>query len=199
MVNKSTDDEMMPSQISHGEHARTAGRDYFEVMVVQSARAVLETAPEETVNKISVNNPRFFRFRFGWNWPKLYRKALVRFSQEHEFTDGQIKGLYRSGNLKCTPTGISVLGSRTKFWVGLMIAIYINAIYALPISLNWQRIQSDALLAIRTVEVVSVSIVFTWSTYKVFIEPWLLMTRRKVSNKEGYSDFRVENRVSVEC
>lgn len=112
-------DEPSSIQVNIGEHQRNAGRDFVEVILIQSTEVFLETAPEEVIDEKTLHNPRLFKRRFGIEIanPEVRANTLA-LRRKMKLTDSEMRGLRKAGHLLLQPEKVELQPSRLSTFFG---------------------------------------------------------------------------------
>lgn len=99
-------------QINLGSEQRNAARDYHEYSIPGSIQLALATWSPEKLNSTALNNSRFFRYRFGFEPPRVVRQQVLDLQKEHDMTDREIRWQRRAGHLEVSRTEAKLVPSR---------------------------------------------------------------------------------------
>ncbi len=178
------DDKQAQSvQLNLGETQRNAGRDYHEVLALQSVELFLAVTPQAEIDRITLDNVNLFRHRFGFEAPRRrVREQVLAIQQINEFTDREIRWLRWSGQLRVRRDQATLAPSRSMAvagWLqlavlGLMCAAMVFAI-AFSASPPWKQMLGQSIVA-------AVCLAGAWVLRKLYIEPWRLV---RPSTKAG--------------
>ena len=122
-------------QINLGSEQRNAARDFNEYVIPGSIKLVLATWTEEKRNRTALDNSNLFRYRFGFEPPKVVRQQVIEIQQKHDLTDREVRWLHRSGQLKVTRTEAKLIPSRLMPAAG-WIQVSILSFFCLAMTLQ---------------------------------------------------------------
>ena len=114
---------------------RKATRDYNEYFIPSSIKLVLATWTQEKRNSMALDNSNFFRYRFGFEPPKVARQQVLEIQKKHDLTDREVRWLHRSGQLKVTRTEAKLIPSRLMPAAG-WIQVSILSFFCLAMTLQ---------------------------------------------------------------
>lgn len=106
-----------------GEQRKATG-DYNEYFIPGSIKLALVTWTQEKRNSTALDNSNFFRYRFGFEPPKVARQQVLEVQEKHDLTDREVRWQYRSGQLKVSRTEAKLIPSRlmpAAGWIQLSI------------------------------------------------------------------------------
>lgn len=167
-----------PIQLNLGETQRNAGRDYHEVLALQSVEVFLAVTPQAEIDRHTLDNANFFRHRFGFEVPRRQvREQVLVIQQANEYTDREIRWLRRSGQMRVgrdraylAPSRWMVVAGWLQLIVlGLMCAamVFLIAFSAAP---PWKQMIGQSTVA-------AACLAGAWVLRKLYIEPWRLVRR----------------------
>lgn len=99
-------------QVNLGSEQRNAARDYHEYFIPGSISLVLSTWTQEKRNSTALDNSNFFRYRFGFEPPKVVRQQVLEIQKKHDLTDREVRWLHRSGQLRASGTEAKLVPTR---------------------------------------------------------------------------------------
>ena len=171
------DEQQAPSvQLNLGETQRNAGRDYHEVLALQSVEVFLAVTPQAEIDRITLDNVNLFRHRFGFEAPRRsVREQILAIQQANEYTDQEICWLRRSGQLRARRDRAWLVQDRSMAvagWIqlgilGLVCAAMVFAI-AFSAAPAWKQLLGQVAVVIACFSAM-------WVLNKLYIEPWRLV------------------------
>lgn len=123
------------TQINLGMEQRNAGRDYHEYFMPGSIKLFLATRPKEELDRLALNNPRLFCYRFGFEPPKLVRQRVLEIQNEHDLSDREVRSLRHSGQLSTSRTEATLKPSRLMPIAG-WLQLGILCLICIPMALH---------------------------------------------------------------
>lgn len=168
--------EAQSIQLNLGETQRNAGRDYHEILALQSVEVFLAITPQAEIDRHTLDNANFFRHRFGFEAPRRrVREQVLAIQQANEYSDREIRWLRWSGQLRVNRDRAYLAPSRSMAvagWIqvgvlGLMCAAVVFSI-ADSAAPPWKQMLGQSMAA-------AVSLAGAWVLSKLYIEPWRLV------------------------
>ena len=99
-------------QLILGNNNRSAARDYFEIFMPGSIKLALATWSKAKLDRITKDNYRLFRYRFGFNATSVVREKVIDFQNKYDLSDSEIRWLKHAGHLRTTRTELTIDASR---------------------------------------------------------------------------------------
>lgn len=171
-------DEQLPQtvQVNLGEKQRNAGRDYHEVLALQSVELFLAVTPQEEIDRLTLDNVNLFRRRFGFEVPRrIVREQVLAIRQANEYTDQEIRWLRRSGQLRVRRDRAQLAPNRSMAvagWiqVGVLALVCMAVVFAIWFSAApaWKQMAGQFI-------VTAACFAGAWVLMKLYIEPWQLV------------------------
>ena len=96
-------------QINRALEQHVAGRDLFNFFVPSSIKLMLATQSNEQLDQWSIDNERFFGYRFGFTATPSVRPQVIAFKNKYELLDDEIRWLKRASHLGITRTEMTVI------------------------------------------------------------------------------------------
>lgn len=181
------DEQQAPSvQLNLGETQRNAGRDYHEVLALQSVEVFLAVTPQAEIDRITLDNVNLFRHRFGFEAPRRrVREQVLAIQQTNEYADREIRWLRRSGQLRVGRDQAHLAPSRSMVvagWLQLAVLGLVCAAMVFSIAFSasppWKQMLGQSIVA-------AVCLAGAWVLRKLYIEPWRLV--RHVAKSKAQS------------
>ncbi|MBN8736347.1 MAG: hypothetical protein J0H27_08770 [Xanthomonadales bacterium] len=136
----------------------------------------------------AVEDERFFSWRFGFDWPRRDRIALIELKHKRDVTDREIRFLKRTGNLKRKNGTVALTATRGSAIYGrcLIVGIFVEyVLMVLPGMLTVHHL--SALQAAKFCTAAAYVIAMAWSVNLGFVKPWTIQ-RRVLSDGVRYSN-----------
>ena len=95
-------------QTNIASEQRNAGGNYWEVHTQSDMKFAMATWPTKRMDETAIENPRFFKARFGFETSTLARIKVIAFQQKYDLLDSEIKLLKRGGLLKADRQGFRI-------------------------------------------------------------------------------------------
>lgn len=173
-------------QLNLGETQRNAGRDYHEVLALQSVELFLAVTPQAEIDRITLDNVNLFRHRFGFEAPRRrVREQVLAIQQINEYTDREIRWLRRSGQLRVGRDQAHLAPSRSMAvagWiqVGVLALVCMGVVFAIAFSAAppWKQMAGQSVVA-------AACFAAAWVLKKLYIEPWRLVRPSARSKASG--------------
>lgn len=167
--------QAQPIQLNLGETQRNAGRDYHEVLALQSVELFLAVTLQAEIDQLTQDNVNLFRHRFGFEVPRRVREQVLAIQQTNEYTDREIRWLRRSGQLRVGRDQAHLAPSRLMAvagWiqVGVLGLMCAGVVFSISDSAAppWKQMLGQSVVA-------AVSLAGAWVLRKLYIEPWRLV------------------------
>lgn len=153
---------------------------------VSTLKLFMATQPQRELDRLSIENPRMFRHRYGMERPKAVRQKLIDIQSKYEWSDRDIRHLCAGGLLyvshtevKLKPNKLIVIGG----WIQIVIvsSICIPMIFLITLShfAPWKQLLGDMLIAVGWFGSL-------WHFMGQYIKPWQIFQRNSklVSNSQ---------------
>lgn len=171
-------EEQLPQtvHVNLSKGQRNAGRDYHEVLALQSMDIFLAATPQEEIDQRTLDNANLFRHRFKFEAPRrIVREQVLSIRQINEYTDQEICWLRRSGQLRVRRDRAWLAQDRSMAvagWIQVavltlvcMAMIFVIAFSTAP---AWKQTIGQAV-------VITACFAAMWILNKLYIEPWRLV------------------------
>jgi len=90
--------KIIQTNIAHEQ--RNAGGSYWEVHAQSNMKFAMATWPAKRLDETAIENPRFFKARYGFEACTLARIKVIAFQRKFDLLDSEITSLKKSGFLK---------------------------------------------------------------------------------------------------
>lgn len=95
-------------QTNVANEQRNAARDYWEVHAQSNMKFAMATWPAKRLDETAIENPRFFKARFGFEASTIARIKVIAFQRKFDLLDSDITLLKRGSLLKVDRQGIRI-------------------------------------------------------------------------------------------
>ena len=172
------DDLDVATQINLALEQRNAARDYHEYFVPGSIKLLLATRSLEKLNQMALANSRMFRYRFGFEPPRLQvRQQVLDIQKNFELTDEEIRWLRHAGHLVISRHEAKIVVTRLSpisGWLQMTALSMVCGALIIQINLSgtftWNH--AVALLAVS-----SIWIGLGWFLNSLYLAPWRTIKR----------------------
>lgn len=172
-------------QVNLGESQRNAGRDYHEVLALQSMELFLAVTPQDEIDRITLDNVNLFRRRFGFEAARRsVREQVLAIRQASEYTDSDIRWLRRAGQLRVNRDRAWLVQDRSMVvagWIqiGVLALVCMAMIFVIAFSTApaWKQTIGQAAVA-------TACFAAMWILNKLYIEPWRLVRHAAKTGKQ---------------
>lgn len=115
-----TEEQVKIFQTNIANEQRNAGGNYWEVHAQSDMKFAMATWPAKRLDDTAIENPRFFKARFGFEASTFARIKVIAFQRQFDLLDSEIKFLKRGGVLKTTRQGLRIDKSYVSPLLGWM-------------------------------------------------------------------------------
>lgn len=168
-----------PVSSTESAHREAAG---FEAEV----RALLSEAEPENPypalamarDRRAVEDERYFIHRFGFDWPRRDRLALIDLKHRHDVTDRQIRLFKWTGNLRRKNGAVTLAATRGSAIYGrcLIVGIFVEfVLLLLPGMLTVHHL--SVLQVAKLCAAAAYVIAMAWGVNLGFVKPWAIQRR----------------------
>ncbi len=150
-------------------------------------KLALATWTQEKRNSTALDNSNFFRYRFGFEPPKVARQQVLEVQEKHDLSDREVRWLHRSGQLRVSRVAAKLVPSRlmpAAGWIQMSILSFACLVMTLQISVSSAPASKQALGQL---------IVFglwfggAYMLNNLMLEPWRTLKRAGVIKVALYS------------
>jgi hypothetical protein len=128
-------------------------------------------------DRVTVEREDVFLRRFGFDWPRRYRGALIRLKHERELSDREIKLLFRAGCLKRSTDDVRFEANRWLAATGWMLIACLSPTILLFVSGVATHVPTTLVRGLAVVGVAGWLLTMVWMGYAFYIEPWRIHER----------------------
>lgn len=95
-------------QTNIASEQRNAGGNYWEVHAQSNMKFAMATWPAKRLDETAIENPRFFKARYGFETCTLARIKVIAFQRKFDLLDSEITLLRRGSFLKADRQGFRI-------------------------------------------------------------------------------------------
>lgn len=153
-----------------------------EVLGEDGVRRV-SPGPMTMVDRKAIENEQTFIRRFGFDWPRRDRIAVIDLKRRHDLTDREIRLLQWTGNLKRKHGVVTVVNTRWSAIFG-RILIVAAAVEFTGFVLLGALTTHHALSALQVLKLFGATafvLALLWLVYLVYVKPWIIERRIRAS------------------
>ncbi len=165
------------TQINLATVQRNAGRDYHEYFMPSSIKLFLATQTKDTLDRIALDNSRFFRYRFGFEPSRVVRQQVLDIQNKYDLTDREMRELRHSGQLQFTHTEAKLAPARWLPYAGWIQLAFLSLICtSMVVSIAYSKAPPLKLLFVQTFVAASWfggALVLKY----LYIAPWRILKR----------------------
>ncbi len=99
------------TQFNYGRTQRIAARDYYEGIGPGSTKSFLSTQPQDIIDSRSLENPRLFKYRYGFEATRSVRHQILDIQRQYDYSDREICWFQFCGILRLTRTEAKLVPS----------------------------------------------------------------------------------------
>lgn len=165
------------TQLNYALEQRNAARDYHEYFVPGSIKLLLTMRSQEQLNRMALDNSRLFRYRFGFEPPKVVRQQVLDIQKKYDLTDPEVRWLRHAGQLQISRTRAKLVPSRLMPATGWLQLAMLSLVC---IALVFQIAFSTAPAWKQALGQLVVSILWfggAWGLNSLFLAPWQTLKR----------------------
>lgn len=164
-------------QINLGMEQRNAGRDYHEYFIPGSIKLLLATRPQDELDRMARDNSRLFRYRFGFEPPKVVRQQVLDIQKKYDLTDQEIRWLRHAGQLQISYKEARLVPSRlmpAAGWLQLAMLSLVCIVMVFQISFSTAPAWKQAL---GQLFVSGFWFGSAWILNNLYLAPWRTLKR----------------------
>jgi len=128
-------------------------------------------------DRATVEREDLFLRRYGFDWPRRYREALIRLKHERDLTDREIKLLYRAGCLKRNAQGVRFVASRWNAFAGWVLIACLSPTIILFVLGVATHVPTTLMRGLAAFVVAAWLLILVWLGYTFYIRPWRIHVR----------------------
>lgn len=128
-------------------------------------------------DRATVEREDLFLRRYGIDWPRRYREALIRLKHEWDLTDREIKLLYHAGCLKRNAQGVRFVASRWTAFAGWVLIACLSPTIMLFVAGVATHVPTTLPRGLVTIGVAGWLLILVWMGYAFYIKPWRIHER----------------------
>jgi len=163
------------AQLNLGEGCRIAGHDYHETRIPDSVKMYLATIPSSQLDEKAIDNERLFAYRFGIDVPRHVREQVIAIKHRYGFTDAEIRGLRRGGQLSVMRSEARLKPDKLLPTVGWVYLAFTSLVGILRLMIVTHSTASQWKQGLGFISIAAVWFPINWVIGKVHIWPWRVL------------------------
>jgi hypothetical protein len=128
-------------------------------------------------DRATIEREDLFLRRYGFDWPRRYREALIRLKHERDLTDREIKLLYRAGCLKRNAHDVRFEASKWLAFAGwALIASLVPTIILVLLEIVMHA-PNTVTRGLAELGAAGWLLALVWMGYTFYVKPWRILMR----------------------
>ncbi len=127
----------------------------------------------------AIDDERVFIHRFGFDWPRCDRIAVIALKHQFDLTGREIRLLRWTGNLKRKNGVVTLASTRwaALFGRGLALVVWLEFIAIMLLQIATMHHAISALQALKLYGATATVLVVLWLIHLGYIKPWIIQQR----------------------